>query len=164
MAGSHVAPGGRLAVALTRRFAIRGVLCIAALSLVCNIGALAVPLFNMQVFNRVLPTRDTDTLGMLIVGAALCVLAYIVLDSLRILALEALAAKVTRRLSLPLLRAVAAGGRGAGAGSEALADLEALRGFLATPTVTPEPSAAALVATGLAGLTLAARRRRNAHA
>ncbi len=144
MAGPHTdpggrlgaAPGGRLAATLTRSLAIRGVLCIAALSLVCNIGALAVPLFNMQVFNRVLPTRDTDTLGMLIVGVALCVPAYVVLDSLRILALEAVAAKVTRRLSLPLLRAVAAGGRGAGAGSEALADLEALRGFLATPACT----------------------------
>ena len=113
MAGPQADAGGRLAAALTRRLAIRGVLCIAALSLVCNIGALAVPMFNMQVFNRVLPTRDTGTLGVLIVGLALCVLAYVVLDSLRILALEALAAKVTRRLSLPLLRAVAAGGRGA---------------------------------------------------
>lgn len=136
MAGPQPDSCGRLATALTRRLAIRGVLCIAALSLVCNIGALAVPMFNMQVFNRVLPTRDTGTLGVLIVGLALCVLAYVVLDSLRILALEALAGKVTRRLSLPLLRAVAAGGRGAGAGSEALADLETLRGFIATPACT----------------------------
>ncbi len=106
--------GGRLAAALTRRLAIRGVLAVAALSLLCNIGALAVPLFNMQVFNRVLATRDTGTLGMLVMGLALCLLVFTVLDSLRALALEALAGKVTRRLSLPLLRAVAAGGRGGG--------------------------------------------------
>ncbi len=136
MAGSHPAPGGHLAAALTRRLAIRGVLGIAALSLVCNIGALAVPLFNMQVFNRVLPTRDTDTLGVLAMGLALCIAVFIVLDALRALALEALAGQVTRRLSLPLLRAVAAGGRGAGAGSEALADLETLRGFIASPACT----------------------------
>lgn len=136
MAGSHAAPGGHLATALTRRLAIRGVLGIAALSLMCNIGALAVPLFNMQVFNRVLVTRDVDTLGMLVVGLAVCILALTVLDTLRALALEALAGQVTRRLSLPLLRAVAGGGRGAGAGSEALADLETLRGFLGSPACT----------------------------
>jgi len=136
MANLQAASDGHLATALTRRLAIRGVLAVAALSLLCNIGALAVPLFNMQVFNRVLATRDTGTLGMLVVGLALCLVAFTVLDSLRALALEALAGKVTRRLSLPLLRAVAAGGRGAGAGSEALANLETLRGFIATPTCT----------------------------
>lgn len=136
MAGSHADAGGRLAVALTRRLAIRGVLGIAALSLVCNIGALAVPLFNMQVFNRVLVTRDAETLGMLVVGLAVCILALTVLDTLRALALEALAGQVTRRLSLPLLRAVAGGGRGAGAGSEALADLETMRGFLGSSACT----------------------------
>ncbi len=136
MAHPHADSDGRLAAALTRRLAIRGVLCIAALSFMCNVGSLAVPLFNMQVFNRVLPTRDTGTLGVLAAGLALCLAAYIVLDALRALALEALAGKVTRRLSLPLLRAVAAGGRGAGAGSEALADLETLRGFIASPACT----------------------------
>lgn len=136
MAGPHTDAGGRLAAALTRRLAIRGVLGIAALSLVCNIGALAVPLFNMQVFNRVLVTRDAETLGMLAAGLAVCILALTVLDTLRALALEALAGQVTRRLSLPLLRAVAAGGRGAGAGSEALADLETMRGFLGSPACT----------------------------
>ncbi len=138
MANEHPGPvpDGQVATALTRRIAIRGVLCIAALSLVCNIGALAVPLFNMQVFNRVLATRDVDTLGMLVVGLMLCLLAFTVLDTLRALALEALAGKVTRRLALPLVRAVAAGGRGAGAASEALNDLETLRSFVASPACT----------------------------
>ena len=45
------------------RSAIRGVVIIAGISLVCNVGTLAVPLFNMQVFNRVLPTRDLGTFG-----------------------------------------------------------------------------------------------------
>ncbi len=130
------APGGQLAATLTRSLAIRGVLGVAALSFMCNIGALAVPLFNMQVMNRVLLTRDIGTLGMLVIGVAVCLLALTLLDSLRALALEALAGKLTRRLSLPLLRAVAAGGRGAGAGSEALADLEMLRSFFATPACT----------------------------
>jgi len=136
MANHHADPDGQAATMLTRRIAVRGVLCVAALSLVCNIGALAVPLFNMQVFNRVLATRDVDTLGMLVAGLILCLLAFTILDTLRALALEALAGKVTRRLSLPLVRAVAAGGRGAGAASEALNDLETLRSFVASPACT----------------------------
>ena len=136
MASHHAEPDGQVALALTRRIAIRGVLCIAALSLVCNIGALAGPLFNMQVFNRVLATRDLDTLGMLAAGLIVGLLAFTMLDALRALALEALAGKVTRRLSLPLVRATAAGGRGAGAASEALNDLETLRSFVASPACT----------------------------
>ncbi len=133
---AHADPGGHVATALTQAIAIRGVLCIAVLSLVCNIGALAVPLFNMQVFNRVLATRDVDTLGMLVAGLIVGLLAFTMLDMLRSLALEALAGKVTRRLALPLIRAVASGGRSAGAASEALADLETLRSFVASPACT----------------------------
>ena len=133
---SNIDPDGCVAVALTGGIAIRGVLCVAALSLICNIGALSLPLFNMQVFNRVLATRDLDTLSMLVAGLILCLLAFTALDTLRSLALEALAGKVTRRLALPLIRAVAAGGRGAGAASEALSDLETLRSFVASPACT----------------------------
>ncbi len=122
--------------AATRRIAVRGVLGIALLSLACNLGTLAMPLFNMQVFNRVLPTRSTGTLGVLAMAFAVALLVYAVLDTLRGMALEALAARLARRLSLPLLRAVATGGRGAGAASEALADLETTRGFIASPACT----------------------------
>lgn len=121
---------------MTGRLAIRGVLGIAVLSLACNLGALAVPLFSMQVFNRVLATRDLATLWALAGGLAVCLLSYAVLDVLRGLALEALAAQVTRRLSLPLIRAVAVGGRGAGAAAEAMADLDTLRGFIASTACT----------------------------
>lgn len=117
----------------TRRFAIRGVIFIAVLSFACNVGVLVPPLFNMQVFNRVLTTRDTGTLLTLVVGLAIGLVCYAILDGLRGLALEVFAGQVTRRLSLPLLRAVAAGGRGAGAASEALTDLETLRSFFSSP-------------------------------
>ena len=116
----------------TRRLAVRGVLFIAALSFVCNLGVLAVPLFNMQVFNRVLTTRDTDTLLTLSIGLAIALICYAVLDGLRGLALDVFAGQIARRLSQPLLRAVAAGGRGSGAASEALTDLETLRIFFSS--------------------------------
>jgi ATP-binding cassette subfamily C protein len=127
---------GALAIAQTRRMAARGVASIAVLSLVCSMGMLAAPLFNMQVFNRVLSTRDAGTLGKLMLGLAICLLLYSALDLLRGMALEALAGRVTRRLSLPLLRAVAEGGRGQAAMAEALTDIETLRGFFASPACT----------------------------
>lgn len=116
----------------TRRLVVRGVLFIAVLSFVCNVGVLGVPLFNMQVFNRVLTTRDTDTLLTLAVGLTIGLVCYAVLDALRGLALEVFAGQVARRLSGPLLRAVAAGGGGPGATSEALTDLETLRAFFSS--------------------------------
>ncbi len=119
-----------------RRLAVRGVLTISVLSLFCSLGVLALPLFNMQVFNRVLPTRDAATLAALLIGLAVGLLAYAVLDTLRGLALEALAGQVTKRLSLPLLQATATGGRGPAATSEAMSDLETLRAFFSSTACT----------------------------
>ncbi len=56
------------ALELVRRSATRCVLAVAALAFICNLGTLAVPLFNMQVFGRVLPTRDLGTMGALAVS------------------------------------------------------------------------------------------------
>ena len=123
-------------IASTRRTAVRGVLAIATLSLLCNFGMLAGPLVNMQVFNRVLPTRDLGTLAALMTGFGILVGIYVVLEVLRGIALEALAGRVTRRISVPLLRAVAASGRGQAGTSQALADLENLRAFFAGPACT----------------------------
>ena len=53
---------GATAIAVLRREAIRGALGISAISLACNIGALAVPLYNMEVFNRVMTTHNMRTL------------------------------------------------------------------------------------------------------
>jgi ATP-binding cassette subfamily C protein len=110
-----------------------GVLGVAGLSFLCNIGMLAVPIFNMHIFNLVLPTRDTVTLTALATGLAVAMLVYGVIDHLRGAALDILARRLANRLSLPALRAVAAGGNtGANAG-EALNDLETLRQFIASP-------------------------------
>jgi ATP-binding cassette subfamily C protein len=118
--------------ALTGRLATRGVLSIAALSLLCNLCGLAVPLYNMEVFNLVLPTRDTGTLYRLVAGMILGLLIFGVLDTLRTLAMEALAGQLVRRLSPPLVRAVASAGRGSAAIQEALSDLETVRSFIAS--------------------------------
>ena len=104
---------------------------IGMLTLLCNFGSLAVPLFNMQVFSAVLPTRDLDTLGALAVGAALCLCTFSILEILRSVAQEMLAARIVTRLALPLLQAAACAPRADLVAAEGLYDLEVLRNFMA---------------------------------
>jgi ATP-binding cassette subfamily C protein len=130
-------PGGKQAesdILASRlgRWAVQSVLAVAALAFACNLGALAVPLFNMQVFNRVLPTRDVGTIGALAAGLAICLLAWAALEALRSAALEVLAARFVARLSLPLIQGAALAPRPDIAASEGLADLETLRAFLSS--------------------------------
>lgn len=113
-----------------RRLAIKSVVTIAGLAFVCNVGTLAVPLFNMQIFNRVLPTRNLDTILTLAGGLAICLVAWSMLEGLRSAAQEVLATKFVARLSLPLIQATALAPRPDLAAAEGLADLETLRAFL----------------------------------
>ena len=117
-------------IASLRRFATQSLVAIAALSFVCNLGTLAVPLFNMQIFNRVLPTRDLNTIGALAGGLAICLVAWALLEILRSAAQEVLAAQFVARLSVPLIQAAALAPRPDLAASEGLIDLETVRAFL----------------------------------
>ena len=116
---------------LVSGLALRGVLAVSALTLLCSVGIMLVPLFSMQVFNRVLTTRNVETLAALSLGLLIGLLTYAVLDWLRGIALSVLADRFVQRLSLPLLRASAASRSASGA--EALRDLETLRQFIASP-------------------------------
>ena len=119
-----------LVVTKLRQLASQSVVAIAALAFVCNLGTLAVPLFNMQIFNRVLPTRNLDTIGALGAGLVICLLVWAGLEMLRSAAQEVLAARFVARLSLPLIQAAALTSRADLAVSESLIDLETLRSFL----------------------------------
>jgi ABC-type protease/lipase transport system fused ATPase/permease subunit len=89
-AQTEEADDGSATIAMLRRHAIRGGLGMAAISLFSNIGALAVPIYNMQVFNRVMTTHNMHTLVGLSTGLAIGVLSYVILDHLRAAALTAL--------------------------------------------------------------------------
>lgn len=121
-----------LVAARVGRLVVKSVLAVAALAFACNLGTLAVPLFNMQVFNRVLPTRDLSTVGALAAGLAICLLAWAALETLRSAAMEILAARFVNRLSPPLIQAAALAPRPDIAAREGLADLETLRAFLSS--------------------------------
>ena len=84
--------------------AIRGALYVAVLSLVTNIGMLAIPLFNMQVFNRVMTTHNLRTLAGLSIGAAIGAVIYVVVDRLRLSLLAVLGDRFAGRVAVPLLR------------------------------------------------------------
>ena len=125
--------GNSLVTKQVEREAIRGILGVAGLALACNIGALAVPLFNMQVFNRVLPTRELHTLAALCIGLLICLVAWAMLDVLRNVALDALAARLARSLSVRVVHAIASSPRADLAAAETLSDMESLRSFIASP-------------------------------
>ena len=127
---------GATAIAVLRREAIRGVLNISAISLACNIGALAVPLYNMEVFNRVMTTHNMRTLAGLSAGLAVGMLFYVAIDHLRLAAMMALGDRFARLASPPLLHAAALAGTRSTDPMQAIRDLEMLRNFIGSPLLT----------------------------
>lgn len=135
---SAAAPGERRspgadAMDGVRRTLAQALLALGGLSLLCSVTVLAVPVFNMELFNRVLTTRNHGTLWSLLAGLAICLAAYAVLSQLRERALGLLADRLVGRLSLPLLEVTAGSAAGPASGLQALRDLDTLRAFLAAP-------------------------------
>lgn len=102
-----------------------------ALSLFVNAAALVVPLYDMQLYDRVLLSRNMDTLSVL---SILCVLGmgfYALLEYLRSSLFLVIGDRFARRLDIPTLKAAL--GRSldgnAAAGGQALRDLTDLRNF-----------------------------------
>ena len=125
-------PGSPLVTKQIEREAIHGIVGVAGLALVCNIGALAVPLFSTQVFNRVLPTRELHTLAALGIGLLICLITWAMLDVLRSVALDALAARLARSLSVRVVHAIASSPRADFTAAETLSDMESLRSFISS--------------------------------
>jgi ATP-binding cassette subfamily C protein len=125
-------PGTDSLPAMHRLF-VSGLMALGGLSLVCGVGVLSVPIFNMELFNRVMPTRDASTLLSMVVGLAICMAAYAIVTYLRNKALAVLSNRFVTQLSVPLIEVTAGSQAGPASGLQALRDLETLRGFLASP-------------------------------
>ena len=123
-------------IATLRRQAVHSGLAMSVISFGCNIGALAVPLYNMEIFNRVMSTHNMRTMVGLSVGVAISVLFYVILDHLRAAALAALGDRFARDISPPLLRAASMAGTRAANPMQAIRDIETLRQFIASPLLT----------------------------
>lgn len=119
----------------------RAMFVVTLFSMVINLLMLTVPIFMMQMFDRVLPTRHTDTL-LLLSGLALGALALMAaIEVVRARIMVRLGSWIDRTLSGPLLAAsITDSLRLAGAssrGAAPLRDLNTLRQFMTGPGVFP---------------------------
>jgi len=107
------------------------------LTVFLDIAVLVVPIYDMQLYDRVLQSRNMDTLTVLSVACVAGLLVYAGLDYLRSACLVAIGEAMGRHLNGAVLREgvrrAAAGDRRAG--PELVRDLNELQGFLASGAV-----------------------------
>ncbi|WP_448190941.1 type I secretion system permease/ATPase [Azospirillum sp. sgz301742] len=108
-----------------------------AVAALCNGGVILVSLYNMELYNRVVNTRNLDTLTALTVGFVMVLAVYGVLEYLRSALYMALGARIVRRLALPTVLGAAAqaGDGGTASAGQAIRDLQELRMFLSGPAI-----------------------------
>jgi ATP-binding cassette subfamily C protein len=137
-AGGSARAAGTDLVQRTRRRFLRTLAFAFALTAVCNLVVLLVPLYSMEVFNIVLNTRNTNTLLWLSLGLAIALPVYAAVDLARALLYEAMADRAARTLGLPtLLAAAQVVDDGASSTSgQAVRDLGELKGFVSGNAVS----------------------------
>jgi ATP-binding cassette subfamily C protein len=119
---------GRETLAAARRAATATVPLLLALNLLQLVSGLALPLFLMSVFDRVFSTLSEPTLGALFIAFAIAMAVMAAAEALRGIALQATGERLARRLAAPAFRAAQALGS-----VQPLRDIEAMRGFAASP-------------------------------
>ncbi len=123
---------------LTQRFVYRDVMLSA---LLVNLFALALPLFSMNVYDRVVPNHAVETLWALAIGMALVLMADLALRKLRSRFVDEASARIDVELSARLMERVLGmklENRPESVGSFAsnLRGFEQVRDFIASSTVT----------------------------
>lgn len=117
----------------------RAVWMVAIFSLFANMLMLTVPIFMLQMYDRVIPSRNTDTLLFLGLMAAVALGVMAALEGVRGRIMVRLGTWVDRELSGPLL----AGGMndalrtGGSRGAQGLRDLASIRSFLTGSGIFP---------------------------
>lgn len=121
---------------LQRSFA-GGLIYAGFLSLCVNVLLLTVPLFMLQVQDRVIVSRSYDTLTMLLVIAVGALLLYGAIEFIRSLTFQAMASIFARKLNLPALQAAVATSleKGSGQSTQAIRDLNEIRYFVASSAI-----------------------------
>ena len=112
---------------------------VAAFSAVLNLLMLAVPLYMMQIFDRVLTTGHIDTLLVLTAMVAAALIVFGLLDALRGRILARAGAWLEGELGGPVLSAAVSDALrvGGGVSAQGLRDLAAVRSYVGGPSVTP---------------------------
>ncbi len=112
---------------------------VAVFSMCINLLMLTAPLFMLQVFDRVITSRNTDTLVMLMLVAGGALLTLAALDAIRSLSLIRVSSWLDRQIGGSLLgESIAATLRsGADPSVQGLRDLTTVRTFLSGPSIFP---------------------------
>jgi ATP-binding cassette subfamily C protein len=107
------------------------------LTVFVDIAVLVVPIYDMQLYDRVLLSRNMSTVAMLSLACGVGLVIYGFLDYLRSATFIAIADRVGRTLSVPVLEAAVRRGMhgDSAAGAEALRDLNEIRSFLSSGVV-----------------------------
>ncbi|MEZ0168730.1 type I secretion system permease/ATPase [Microvirga sp. TS319] len=115
-----------------RKAFVTGLAYAAALSAVINVLQLTVPLFMLQVHDRVVNSQSTDTLIMLIIVATIGLALFCILDYVRALTYQVMASKLVRKLNLPVLQAAvsASVAHGVSQSGQAIRELNDIRAFV----------------------------------
>ena len=112
---------------------------VALVSACLNLLMLAVPLYMMQIFDRVLTTGHIDTLLVLTAMVAGALIVFGLLDALRGRILARAGAWLEGELGAPVLSGAVADALrvGGGVSAQGLRDLAAVRGYVGGPSVMP---------------------------
>jgi ATP-binding cassette subfamily C protein len=115
-----------------RKAFVSGLAYAGILSAIINVLQLTVPLFMLQVHDRVVNSQSTDTLTMLILVAVIALVIYCNLDYLRALTYQVMASQLVRKLNLPILEAAVSTsiGKGVTQSGQAIRDLNDIRSFV----------------------------------
>jgi ATP-binding cassette subfamily C protein len=104
----------------------------AFVTLFINLGMLFVPVYDMILYDRVLTSRNMDTVTMLSVGCVVGMTIYGLLEFLRSCLFVAMGDRLARRLNIPTLKAAISASLGGADSSaaQAMRDLNELRLFV----------------------------------
>lgn len=115
-----------------RKAFVTGLVYAAILSAIINVLQLTVPLFMLQVHDRVVNSQSTDTLTMLVIVAAIGLAIFCILDYVRALTYQVMASKLVRKLNLPVLQAAVSASvmHGVSQSGQAIRELNDIRAFV----------------------------------
>lgn len=116
----------------------QAIIAVGLFSFFASILTLAIPVYTLQVFDRVLSSRSVDTLTALVFGVGIILLLFAALELVRARILIRVGTRLDMELGPQLLSKTIAGAAGDGQprNSQPMRDLEQLRGFMTGPHLT----------------------------
>jgi ATP-binding cassette subfamily C protein len=118
-----------------RRELTAGFACAGLVTLFINLGLLFVPLYDMILYDRILQSKNLDTVTLLTVGCCAGMALYGLLEFCRSTIFLVMAGRLARRLNLPVLEASVTRSLegGTGEAAQAMRDINELRLFASGP-------------------------------